>query len=72
MSQFRMMNKKVIKLFDEKSRDVTRTFCFSNSKEFYAFVKGFKEMKYNEYGWRYKDKRGKKGKNNLVNHFMKR
>ena len=62
MSRFKTMNKKVIELFDEKTGDVIRTFCFSNLKEFYEFVKGFNEKKYPGYGWRYKDKRGKERK----------
>ena len=31
----------------------------------------FKEMRYPGYGWRYKDKGRKKGKNNLVDHYHK-
>ena len=50
MNQFKTMNKKVIELFDEKTGDVIRTFCFSNLKEFYEFVKGFNEKKYPGYG----------------------
>jgi hypothetical protein len=53
------MNKKVIELFDEKTGSVIRTICFRSPKEFDEFVKGFKEMRYPGYGWRYKDKRGK-------------
>ena len=62
MSRFRTMNKKVVELFDEKTGSVIRTICFRSPKEFYEFVKGFKEMKYPGYGWRYKDKRGKERK----------
>ena len=62
MNQFRTMNKKVIELFDEKTGNLIRTFYFSNQKEFYKFVKGFKEMKCPGYGWKYKDKRGKERK----------
>jgi hypothetical protein len=56
------MNKKVIELFDEKTGDVIRSFCFSKPEEFYEFVKDFKEMKYPGYAWRYKDKSGKERK----------
>ena len=59
MSRFRTMNKKVIELFDEKTGNVVRSICFRSPKEFDEFVKGFKEMRYPGYGWRYKDKRGK-------------
>ena len=63
MSRFRTMNKIVIELFDEKTGGVVRTICFRSPKEFDEFVKGFKEMRYPGYGWRYKDKGRKKGKN---------
>ena len=62
MSRFKTMNKKVIELFDEKTGDVIRTFCFRNPKEFYEFAQGFNEKKHPGYGWRYKDKRGKERK----------
>jgi len=71
MSQFRTKKKKVIELFDEKTGGVVRTISFRSPKEFDEFVKGFKEMRYPGYGWRYKDKGRKKGKNNLVNHYHK-
>jgi hypothetical protein len=71
MSRFRTMNKKVIELFDEKTGSVVRSICFRSPKEFDEFVKGFKEMRYPGYGWRYKDKGRKKGENNIVNHHHK-
>jgi hypothetical protein len=71
MSRFRTMKKKVIELFDEKTGNVVRSICFRSPKEFDEFVKGFKEMRYPGYAWRYKDKGRKKGENNLVNHHHK-
>jgi hypothetical protein len=64
MSRFKTikMNKKVIELFDEKTGEVVRTICFRNPKVFDEFMKGFKEMRYPGYGWRYKDKGGKERK----------
>ena len=61
--------KEVIELFDEKTGNVVRTIRFDSPKEFEEFIKGFKDMRYPGYGWRYIDKRRKKGKNNLVNHY---
>ena len=69
MSRFRAKGKKVIELFDEKTGNVVRTIRFDSPKEFEEFIKGFKDMRYPGYGWRYIDKRRKKGKNNLVNHY---
>jgi hypothetical protein len=69
MSRFRAKGKKVIELFDEKTGNVVRTIRFDSPKEFEEFIKGFNEMRYPGYGWRYIDKRRKKGKNNLVNHY---
>jgi len=60
MSRFRTMNKIVIELFDEKTGGVVRIICFRSPKEFNEFVKGFKEMRYPGYSWRYKDKGRKK------------
>ena len=71
MSRFRTKKKEVIELFDEKTGVVVRTISFRSPKEFDEFIKGFKEMRYPGYGWRYKDKGRKKGKNNLVNHYHK-
>ncbi|VVB61313.1 Uncharacterised protein [uncultured archaeon] len=71
MSRFRTMNKKVIQLFDEKTGSVVRTICFRSPKEVDEFVKGFSEMRYPGYGWRYKDKGRKEGEKNLVNHYQK-
>jgi hypothetical protein len=68
MSRFRTMKKKVIELFDEKTGGVVRTICFHSPKEFDEFVKGFKEMRYPGYAWRFKDKGRKKGKNDLLDH----
>lgn len=69
MSRFRTMNKKVIELFDEKTGGVVRTICFRSPKEFDEFIKGFKEMRYPGYAWRYSDKSRKKEKNDLVDHY---
>jgi len=65
------MNKKVIELFNEKTGEIVRTICFRSPKEFDAFIKSFNEMRYPGYGWRYRDKGRKKGKNDLVNHIHK-
>ena len=54
MSRFRTMNKKVIELFDEKTGSLIRTICFHSPKEFNEFEKGFNEMRYPGYGWRYR------------------
>lgn len=69
MSRFRAKGKKVIELFDEKTGNVVRTIRFDSPKKFEEFIKGFNEMRYPGYGWRYIDKGRKKGKNNLVNHY---
>jgi hypothetical protein len=71
MSRFRTKKNKVIELFDEKTGDVVRTICFRSPKEFDEFLKGFKEMRYPGYAWRYRDKDRKKGKNNLIDHYQK-
>ncbi len=60
MGRVRMKNKKVIELFNEKTGDVVRTICFHSPKEFDEFVKGFNEMRYPGYGWRYRAKGKKK------------
>lgn len=69
MTRFRTMKKKVIELFDEKTGGVVRTICFRNPKEFDEFVKGFKEMRYPGYAWRYKDKGRKKGESDSADHY---
>jgi len=56
MSRSRTKHRKVIELFDEKTRSVIRTICFHSPKEFNDFIKDFKGMRYPGYGWRYKDK----------------
>jgi hypothetical protein len=56
MGRFRTLNQKVIELFDEKTGCVVRTICFRSPKEFDEFVKGFKEMRYPGYDWRYRAK----------------
>jgi hypothetical protein len=71
MGRFRTLNKKVIELFDEKTGSVVRTICFRSPKEFEEFIKGFNEMRYPGYGWRYRTKGRMMGENNLVNHFHK-
>ena len=58
--------KVVIELFDEKTGDVVRVIRFRNSIAFDEFLKDFKAMRYPGYGWRYRDKGKKRGKN-LVN-----
>jgi hypothetical protein len=62
MGRFRTLNKKVIELFDEKTGSVIRTICFPSPKEFDEFIKGFDEMRYPGYAWRYRDKVKKKEK----------
>ena len=54
--------KVVIELFDEKTGEIVRLVCFHTPNEFNEFLKGFKEMRYPGYGWRYKDKGKKKEK----------
>jgi hypothetical protein len=54
MSWFRTKEKKVIELFDEKTGKLVRRICFHSPKEFNEFEKGFKEMRYPGYGWRYR------------------
>jgi hypothetical protein len=71
MTRFRTKKNKVIELFDEKTGSVVRTISFISPKEFDEFLKGFKEMRYPGYGWRYKDKERKKGENNLTDHYHK-
>jgi hypothetical protein len=71
MTRFRAKQKKIIELFDEQTGNVIRTILFHSPKEFNEFIKSFKEMKYPGYGWRYIDKRRKKGENNLVDHYHK-
>jgi hypothetical protein len=68
MSRLRTKKKEVIELFDEKSGGVVRTISFRSPKEFNEFIKGFKEMRYPGYGWRYKDKERKKANDTLVDH----
>jgi hypothetical protein len=60
-----MKDKKVIELFNEKIMAVVRTICFHDQKKFDKFVKGFKEMRYLGYGWRYRYKVKKKEKHEL-------
>ena len=55
--------REVIELFDEKTGDVVRVIHFHKLNEFNEFLKDFKAMSYPGYGWRYKDKGKKKGKN---------
>ena len=71
MSRFRTKKKEVIELFDEKTGGVVRTISFRSPKEFNEFIKGFKEMRYPGYAWRYKDKERKKGNNTPVDHYHK-
>ena len=71
MSWYKTKKNEVIELFDEKTGSVVRTISFRSPKEFDEFIKGFKKMRYPGYGWRYKDKSRKKGKNNLVTHYHK-
>jgi len=54
--------RKVIELFYEKTGEVVRTIRFHSPKEFDEFVKGFKEIRYPGYSWRYRDKEEKKEK----------
>jgi hypothetical protein len=60
MGRVKTKDKKVIKLFNEKTGEVVRTICFRNSKEFDKFTKGFKAMRYPGYVWRYSGKGKKK------------
>ncbi|MBE3136938.1 MAG: hypothetical protein IMZ43_06060 [Thermoplasmata archaeon] len=60
MGRVRTKCKKVIELFNEKTGEVVRIISFRSLKEFDEFVKGFKEMRYPDYGWRYRDKVKKK------------
>ena len=46
--------KTIIELFTEKTGDVIRIICFRTSKDFDEFLRGFGEMRYPGYGWRYK------------------
>jgi hypothetical protein len=71
MSRLRAKGRKIIELFDEKTGSVIRRISFQSPKEFEEFLKGFKEMRYPGYGWRYIDKGRKQGKNNQVNHHQK-
>jgi hypothetical protein len=52
--------KKVIELFDEKTGEIIRVIRFRNSMAFDEFLRDFKAMRYPGYGWRYRDKEGKK------------
>ena len=63
MRWVRTKYKEVIELFDEKTGEVVRLIRFHNPQEFDEFLKSFKAMRYPGYGWRYKDKRKKKEKN---------
>jgi hypothetical protein len=56
-------NKTIIELFSEKTGNVVRVIRFRKSKDFTEFLKGFGEMRYPGYDWRYKDIR-KKQENN--------
>jgi len=56
MGQVKTKFKKVIELFNEKTGEAVRTIIFRSPKEFNEFVKGFKEMRYPGYGWRYRTK----------------
>ena len=56
-------NKTIIELYTEKTEDVIRIIRFCKSKDFNEFLKGFGEMRYPGYDWRYKDIR-KKQENN--------
>ena len=47
--------KTIVELFTEKTGDVVRVICFRKSKDFTEFLKGFGEMRYPGYSWRYKD-----------------
>jgi hypothetical protein len=48
-------NNTVIELFTEKTGIVKRVIYFRKLKDFTEFLKGFGEMRYPGYGWRYKD-----------------
>ena len=63
MGRFGTRDKAVIELFDEKTGEVVRLVRFRTPNEFNEFLKGFKAMRYPGYGWRYRDKGKKKGKN---------
>ena len=63
MSRVGTKYKEVIELFDEKTGEVLRVIRFRNSIAFDDFLIDFKAMRYPGYGWRYIDKRKKKGKN---------
>ena len=60
MGRVKMKDKKVIELFNEKTGEVARIICFHNPNQFNEFIKGFKEMRYPGYVWRYKDTGRKK------------
>jgi hypothetical protein len=60
MGRVKTKFKKVIQLFNEKTGEAVRTISFRSPKEFNEFVKGFKEMRYPGYSWRYSGKRRKK------------
>jgi len=47
--------KKIIELFTEKTGNVVRVIHFRKSKDFNEFLKGFREMRYPGYGWRYRE-----------------
>jgi len=51
--------KTIIELFTEKTGDVIRVMRFRKLKDFNEFLKGFGEMRYPGYKWRYKDIRKK-------------
>ena len=53
MGRVKTKFKKVIQLFNEKTGEAVRTIIFRSPKEFNEFVKGFKEMRYPGYSWRY-------------------
>jgi hypothetical protein len=55
-------NKKVIELFNERTGEVVRTICFRDVISFDEFVKGFNAMRYPGYGWRYREEKEKKEK----------
>lgn len=49
-------NKTIIELYAEKTENVVRVIRFRKSKDLNEFLKGFREMRYPGYGWRYKKK----------------
>jgi len=57
----------VIELFNERTGEVVREIRFRNGfrkpNEFDEFLKDFRAMRYPGYGWRYKEERKKKEKN---------